>query len=276
MSTGAIGARAFLFTLFGDYVQPLSPRGAWIGGLISLASEFNVSGIALRSAVSRMTSEDWLLADRRSSRSRYRLTRRGRGLIDAGIRRIYGPEEMGWNGRWLLVSYSLPESRRNQRDRLRSGLSFLGFGSLGNGIFVSPRDLRQEVLSLVRTHGVGREATVHFGEVDWPESPGAIVKRAWDLSLLQRRYAAYEEANRVALTEVRAFQRAGRLEPREAFRRRFALTHQHRHLLFGDPDLPAELLPKRWIGHAAKRIFREYNLVLKPAADRYYLATVGA
>jgi len=276
VSPAPIGARAFLFTLFGDYCQPLTPHGAWIGGLINLAALFSITPVALRSAVSRMAAEGWLVADRRPPRPKYRLTNRGNSLIEEGVRRIYGQQGNGWDGRWLLVAYSMPESRRNQRDRLRSGLSFHGFGSLGNGLYVSPRDLRQEVLKLVQTHGVGRQVTVHFGEVEWPERPGHIVKRAWDLTVLEKRYAAYESTNRAALAEVRALQKAGKLDSREAFWRRFALTHQHRHMLFGDPDLPAELLPKLWIGHAAKGIFREYNLLLKSQAERYYLEVVGA
>ena len=127
--------------MYGDYVRPLGRDGVRVGALIRLAAELGVSGNALRSALSRMTRQGGLAARRDGGPPRYRLSPAGEALIEEGTRRIYG-HRATWDGRWLLVSYSLPEPRRGQRDRLRQGLTFLGLGSLGNGLFITPHDLR--------------------------------------------------------------------------------------------------------------------------------------
>jgi len=47
------------------------------------------------------------------------------------------------------------------------------------------------------------------------------------------------------------------------------LTHEFRRFPFADPDLPAALLPDRWIGHRA--LCLEYNRRPKAGAERFFL-----
>jgi phenylacetic acid degradation operon negative regulatory protein len=266
MAPGGLNPRSLLFTLYGDYVLPLGQEEVRVGTLVRLAEELGVSSAALRSALSRMGREGWLAARRNGGSPRYRLTDRGHGLIEEGTQRIYGRHRAGWDGRWLLVSYSLPEDRRGQRDRLREGLSFLGFGSLGNGIFVSPHDLRQEVRQLIGRQEVEQDVTVHHGTLEWPADPAQVVARAWDLGSLEAPYRAFLLRIREELAEADA------LDDRESFRRRFLLTHEFRRFPFSDPDLPDALLPPDWVGASARAAFLEYNRKLRRRAERFYLA----
>ena len=265
MPSGPLNPRSRLFTLYGDYVYPLGQEEVKVGSLVRLAAELGVSGTALRSALSRMGSEGWLAARRDGGSPRYSLTARGRGLIEEGIGRIYGRHRANWDGRWLLVSYSLPERRRGQRDRLREGLTFLGFGSLGNGVFVSPHDLRREVRQLIARQDAEEDVTVHHGSLEWPEDPLQVVSRAWDLAGVEARYATFLESVREGLAT------AQQVDDREAFRRRFMLTHQFRRFPFSDPDLPDALLPPGWVGSAARAAFLEYNRKLRRRAERFYM-----
>jgi phenylacetic acid degradation operon negative regulatory protein len=264
-----LNPRSLVFTLYGDYVHPLGQEDVRVGALVRLAAELGVGGGALRSALSRMTHEGWLLARRGGGSPRYRLSPRGRELIEEGIGRIYGRHRAAWDGRWLLVSYSLPEPRRGQRDRLRQGLSFLGLGSLGNGLFVSPHDLRRQVRDLIRRADVEREVTVYHGTLEWPSDPALIVARAWDLQGLAARYAEFLERTRRDLAGTAA------LDDREAFRRRFLLTHEFRRFPFSDPDLPDVLLPGDWVGTAARQAFADYHRRLRRRALRFYCSVAG-
>lgn len=266
MAAPPLNPRSLLFTLYGDYVRPLGQEGVRVGALVRLAAELGVGDNALRSALSRITREGWLLALRNGGPPRYGLSERGRELIEEGTRRIYGHHRAAWDGRWLLVSYSLPEPRRGQRDRLRQGLSFLGLGSLGNGLFVTPHDLRVQVRDLIRRSGVEADVTMHHGILEWPADPAQVVARAWDLERLGARYAEFLDRVAGELPE------AGALGDREAFRRRFLLTHEFRRFPFSDPDLPDALLPAGWVGTAARSLFLEYNAALRPAALRFYAA----
>lgn len=264
MAPPPLNPRSLLFTLYGDYVRPLGQDGVRVGALVRLAAELGVGDNALRSALSRITREGWLLARRNGAAPRYGLSPRGHDLIEEGTRRIYGHHRAAWDGRWLLVSYSLPEPRRGQRDRLRQGLSFLGLGSLGNGLFVTPHDLRAQVRDLIRRSGVEADVTMHHGTLEWPADPVQVVARAWDLDRLGARYAEFLHR----LTAER--DAGGAPDGREAFRRRFLLTHEFRRFPFDDPDLPDALLPANWVGTAARAAFLDYNAALRVPAERFY------
>src|SRR5690348_15808696 len=264
MAASSLNPRSLLFTLYGDYVHPLGQEEARVGALVRLASELGVTGNALRSALSRMTREGWLATRRNGGTPRYRLSPRGRDLIEEGITRIYGRHRAGWDGRWLLVSYSLPEPRRGQRDRLRQGLSFLGLGSLGNGLFITPHDLTRKVRELVSRNGVEREVTVHYGTLEWPTEPDVIVARAWDLDKLAASYRTFLD------TIGQAMDQDDGTDDAEAFRRRFLLTHEFRRFPFSDPDLPDRLLPADWVGSAAREAFISYHRRLRRKAERFY------
>ncbi|MEV6941516.1 hypothetical protein AB0N07_05800 [Streptomyces sp. NPDC051172] len=64
-------------------------------------------------------------------RVRWALTPPGRRLLTEGAQRIYdfGSGEHVWDGTWLLVLVSVPESKRDLRHRVRTRLSRAGFGS---------------------------------------------------------------------------------------------------------------------------------------------------
>ena len=121
-----------VFTLFGDFLLH-RPDPVWVGSLLSLLAPFDLSEGAVRTVLSRMTTKGWLEAERRGRNSFYRLTAKGRKLLEEGEARIYHPpRDEPWAGVWTLITYSIPEDRRQLRDRLRVRLSWLGCGSLGN------------------------------------------------------------------------------------------------------------------------------------------------
>ena len=104
--------------------------------------------------------------------------------------------------------------RRGQRDRLRQGLSFLGLGSLGNGLFVTPHDLRAQVRDLIRRCGVEADVTLHHGTLEWPADPAQVVARAWDLKRLGARYTEFLDSTR----------QAGSARPPSVVSRRYPVT----------------------------------------------------
>src|SRR5690348_15830396 len=44
----------------------------------------------------------------------------------------------GWDRKWRLVSFAIPESRRSARDAFRDRLLALGGAAIANGLYVSP------------------------------------------------------------------------------------------------------------------------------------------
>ena len=261
--------RSMLFTLYGDYAYP---RGQAIGlrSLVTFGARLGIGQTAVRSAVARLSRQDWLEARKAGNRSAYGLTEAGRRLIDEGTRRIYKPRRRPWDARWCLLTYSIPEARRAARDRIRRELAWLGFGPLGGGTYVSPRAVEHETRALINAHGADKFARIFTARLSEPGADADLVRQCWNLAAIGRRYdefvAHYEPMRRRDVRRARS----GALTDAGAFAARFALTHDFRRFPFIDPDLPRELLPDSWPGFRARALFEDYHGMLTEGALRFF------
>jgi phenylacetic acid degradation operon negative regulatory protein len=272
MSDPAVKPRSWLFDLFGDYVEL---RGGELatGTIIALAAEFDLTERAIRSALLRLQRDNWIEARRAGGRSFYGLTDAGRELIDRGRERIMRGPEREWDGRWEVLTYTIPEAQRDLRDRLRTELGWLGFGGLGSGLFVSPRDRQEELAALAGRYGLEQHITVFRAEHVWPGDNRALAARCWDLQGLNARYAEF-------LQTFQPYETPSRLSDHECFLVRSRLMNGYRRFPFVDPGLPPDLLPEDWVGFRAGELFRDLHRRLEACANRYYdgvtTATVAA
>ncbi len=258
-----------VFTLYGDYLLR-RPGAVWVGSLIALLRPLGLSAAATRTVLSRMSRKGWLETERSGRRSYYALTARGRRLLEAGEARIYRPpRDEPWDGLWYLVAYSVPEEHRRVRDRLRVRLQWLGFGQLGNGLWISPHALRGEVNELAGELGASDHVELFRAQYQGYSSVEALVSRCWDLAAVDARYGAFIERWGAVHERCSAELEAGRLSPEECYELRFRLVHEYREFPLSDPYLPRRLLPAGWKGEAAAALFEAFHEVLTAPASSY-------
>jgi phenylacetic acid degradation operon negative regulatory protein len=275
MKRPKVQTQFIIFNLFGDYVNPRGDT-AWTSGLLAVLRVLGVGERAGRSTLSRMKQKGWLRVSKNGRRSAYQLTPKGKLLLEEGERRLFGPRPTRWDGRWHLVIYSLPEARRAGRSRLRTGLSWLGYGMLAPGTMIAAYPMRAEVQSLL--HELEVEPYVHFftgSQLEMAEHR-EIVERCWDLPSLNRRYSAFIRRHRQAF-EVLLSEKArnGRLSRDESFELRFWATYEFSAFPRDDPRLPEELQPDAWRGFEAADFMDELRATLKDPAAEYIDSTLG-
>jgi phenylacetic acid degradation operon negative regulatory protein len=261
--------RLLIFTLYGDY---LLPRKGWAptGSLIALLELLGVRPQAARSTLSRMNREGWLKAERRGRHSRYGLTLNARHLLEEGTRRIFESRPRRWDGRWRVIVYSLPETKRDLREAVRRRLSYLGFAALTPGTWVSPHDRQVEVQSLLKDLKAQRYVQYFEGHWRGHISNRGLVTRCWNLKELNRLYAAFL---RKWVPELKKYGKhpasSNGLNPSECFVHRFWIIHQYSAFPSRDPNLPSKLLPKGWRGNEASQVFRTYRRRLAKRANAF-------
>jgi phenylacetic acid degradation operon negative regulatory protein len=257
------------FTLFGEYL--LHRDGAvGTGNLIELFAPLGFSPAATRTVLSRMSRRGWLEAHRIGRRSYYAPTPRARKLLEEGAARIHHPPRAEpWDGLWYLVAYSIPEARRQIRDRLRIRLQWLGMGQLGNGLWISPHHVRGAVNDLAGELGISDHVEIFRAQYQGYSSAARLVTQAWDLNTIDRRYAAFIERHRPAYEAALRERSAGGIDGREAYVCRFFLVHEYREFSLIDPYLQERLLPSDWKGGEAAELFREWHALLRAPADGF-------
>ncbi|HLK79252.1 MAG TPA: PaaX family transcriptional regulator C-terminal domain-containing protein [Streptosporangiaceae bacterium] len=243
---GAPSARGLLFTLLGEFVLP-GGGTAWTSAVLAVFARLGIEEKTTRQALMRTAASGWLDPEKVGRRTRWRLTASAQKLLTEGAERIYsltGPEE-NWDGRWLLVYARIPESDRRARHVVRSRLAWAGFGSLGGGLWISPHpDREAEATGVLREAGVAADAHVFVARRSGLADVQVMVASAWDLDAIEDRYQEFIEEFRV-------------IAPADVLARQVEIVHAWRRFPAIDPLLPRELLPARWSGLRAARLFAD-------------------
>ena len=265
MTRTSLDARSALFDVLGDHLRTAPASGrAPVAALVRLLAPVGLQEAAVRTAVSRMRQQGWLSPTRLPSGPGYALTAKRLQRLDEAAKRIYRTSVGDWDGRWHLLVVAGPAGR-SERERLHASLGFLGYGSLGSGTWVSPREALELTAVLTEAGVVGQRFTAtHEGDAD------TLVDRAWDLGGLAQAYCQFLDDARLELAAACTCTDEG------AFAARLRLVHAWRRFLNVDPALPARLLPADWPGTTAAAWFDEQAARLLPAARRFVETCLAA
>ncbi|WP_226356244.1 PaaX family transcriptional regulator C-terminal domain-containing protein [Pseudonocardia sp. ICBG601] len=252
---GQTSARSLLLTVLGEFVLPAG-EPVWTRALLDVLGALGVEAKSARQALARTAGEGLLTSDRDGRRVRWSLTPAGSQLLSDGAARIYGfgRPTTGWDGRWLVLLASVPESRRRLRHRLRTRLAWAGLGSPAPGVWVSPDPGKEArvaaVLDELDLAGSGYSFVGHYGGIGRADD---IVAQAWDLDVVERAYSAFLDEFGPHLDPDSDASAAD--DGCDVLARQVRLVHAWRRFPFLDPELPAELLPEQWAGSRAAELF---------------------
>lgn len=255
-------------TLLGEFALRRD-RPVWTSTLVEVLSKFDVEEKSARQALARTAAEGWLIAERLGRRVRWVLTPPGRRLLSEGAQRVYsfGQSERPWDRRWLVLVASVPEAKRELRHRLRTRLSWAGFGSPSPGVWVSPNaDCEHEAQLILNDLGLADAAmsfTASFGTIGRPAS---IIRQAWDLDAIAARYEEF----------IDEFAGAHPAPGDATLVAHTRLVHEWRRFPLLDPQLPAELLPARWSGTTAAQLFHRTHGEWRQEAQRRWDELAGS
>jgi phenylacetic acid degradation operon negative regulatory protein len=261
---GEASARSLLMTVLGEYVLPRADP-VWTFTLVRALAMLGVEEKSARQALARSAAEGWVASQRHGRRVRWELTEPGRRLLSEGARRIYsfGSQRRRWDQRWLILLVSVPDGKRDLRHRLRTRLSWAGFGTPSPGVWVSPdpgrEDEAREILAELGLAPASMSFLASYGTIGGQES---VARLAWDLDAVAQRYQEF----------IDSFARRRPAEGAGLLMAQTLLVHEWRRFPFLDPQLPAELLPGGWIGAAAARLFHARHAEWRDGAQRHWEA----
>lgn len=255
-------ARSLLMTVLGEFVLP---RGepVWTSTLLRVLALFGVEEKSARQALARASSEGWLDSQRSGRRVHWSLTPPGRRLLSEGAERIYsfGRGQQEWDGRWLVLLVSVPESQRELRHHIRTQLNWAGFGSPAPSVWVSPHTPQeQEAARILADAGLERSAMSFVSSYGSVGDEDAMVARSWDLRAIEERYEDF----------IEEFTTPHPGTGEAALYAQTRLVHEWRRFPFLDPQLPLRLLPANWSGVKAADVFRNRHEEWHDRAQRHW------
>jgi phenylacetic acid degradation operon negative regulatory protein len=242
---------SLVITIFGDAVVPRGGRVA-LGILREIVGRLGVEPGALRTALSRLAGDHWVIRERDGRNSFYRLAEDGRHSFDLATRRIYSAGPPEWDGTWT-VAIAPPGVGTDA-----AALAEAGFVKAEGGVYLRPETAGavpapRELSGMLVIHGTSAEHPETL-RVLWPSAEVADAYRGF-----------MDAVKPLAL----ALKGGGGLPPLAAMAARTLLIHDWRRIVLRDPGLPEALLPGDWPGEDARGLVRALYRVLLPPSEAW-------
>ncbi len=238
--------------------------------LFDVAENFGLSAEQVRSCLRRLVAEGIVTRQGSGRTAVYQSTDAVRSEFDRQIlrTRLAHTQDLagrGWDSRWRLAAFTVPESQRSVRDEFRSWLLSMGATAIHGGLYVSPHPFLPLVADEAERLGITRylvttEATelVVGGERD----PRRLAAELWPLAKLAAAYQGFVDEFSHVPEELEKL-RARHDEPSEPelMAQLMTLGMRYGQTAIDDPYLPPELLPRPWPGRAARLLMNRTHRV---------------
>ncbi len=155
-----------------------------------------------------------------------------------------------WDGKWRVISYEIPEKKRELRDRLRREMQGWGLGPWHRSFWISPHP----ILSTLKSLTSQKEEEQYIQAFDADHTFGdreVLIEKVWGKSVLDKKYRELFKKWHDILS--------GKEEKLEKFKK---VVDEYVNLLKIDPGLPKELVGEQWIGFEGFNIFKEIRSIL--------------
>lgn len=255
-----ISARSVIVTIIGDTLVPVG-ASMWMSQMLELASVFGFSDRLVRTSMTRLVNEGWLVNERVGRESNYHLTDLALRESTQAADRIYGVGSPDWTGEWTLLFFPSPG---NVDKSIADGLRWQGFVPLGRDVFASPStkpDAARELLAPLSLEVRPAIATATFDELERLVEAGFFLNEA-DTAEQTTEYTAFVSRYRQLAGPAK------RSQGSEAFGYRTMLVHDLRRIRLRWPDPPPATRPPTWAGDDATKLATElYPLLTQHASD---------
>lgn len=238
--------------------------------LVDLLGALGAGEPATRAALARMVRRD-LLAPVRAGRSvGYLLTPTSERVLRDAHGRIFARDPFAPEGEgWTLVTFTVPEARRDLRHRVRAQLSWAGFGLLRDGLWIAPGEV--DLTDVLGEFAQDSEVDlVAFRAVEVPGfSVATGVEGAWRLDEIRERHLEFQARWAGSGSAGASTDGVG------AVREVTALVADWLALLRAVPRLPLAHLGEGWPSHASVEVFRRRHEPLTRAARAEVARALG-
>lgn len=265
-SQGSAAARASRTILVGFLGSIVRRMGNWmpIAGAVELMGQCGLDESSVRTAIFRLKQRGWLIPETRARAKGYLLT-------DLALQSLAAGDEIVWHARqaanlddgWCVVNFSVPESARAKRHKLRAHLASLGFGNIGSGVWIAPARMLDAAKRAIDELELTGQSAVFVGDYAGGQDLDALLRSGWDLPEIDQRYRDFIDLHH---EHAEALENSGAINGEDAFVTYVSVINQWRKLPFRDPGLPREILGEDWAAPAAGVLFERMVTLLEGRA----------
>lgn len=246
---------SLIVTIFGDAVMDRGrirmPEPLWTADLMALLDLLGIDAGQVRTNLSRLAANGTLVRERSGRNTSYRPSPQSAADFAAAAGLIYGARRPVASGMFDLALLDFCDSRAAARERLAK----VGFRFLSTALAIRPRHEGTDEKS--------EPSDVVFAVCAPAPTLNQAVQALWHIDELHSGYRRF----------VAAFAAMGEIgSAEEAVLIRMVAVHLFRRLIWRDPFLPSEALPKDWQGQRARDVFDATMATVREASETWLAA----
>lgn len=262
--TRGMTVRDLVSDLFAEHLDRLTAHPVRLQTLVALLEDLEIAEPTTRVAMAGLRREGLFTASRSGRETLYTPTDRLRAVRERRQERL-DQRLLPWDGRWRMVIYTVPETDRATRERVRRTLGRHGFGMLAPATWISPQEAAlDEVRAELATEPIARLDVLRatMADADMPSTDFELAHRCWDLDALA---AGWRELTASFRGQLAAPCPSGA----EALRAHLRSLRAFRVMVGSDPFLPPELKATDWPGQDACDTWTELSARLADPAREH-------
>ena len=113
-----------------------------------------------------------------NSETFYTITKAGEEYADDVLGLL--KTKKGWDKKWRLIMFEIPETQRALRDKLRRKLTSLGLGILQSSVWITPNDIKNEIEEIRNSFDLGSQLK-YFEVSATPTLNQQIIEKSWNI-----------------------------------------------------------------------------------------------
>lgn len=172
------------------------------------------------------------------------LSKKGHRYLNNILANLHEPV-IKWDGFWTVISFSIPEKKRSQRDKLRRFIESIGMKPLLNSIWISPLNLSSGIAEYVRVHSLENQVLIirtrKIGGIDHEN-----ILKLWKF---EKHMEKLEEFIKTSSLPIPKESDAGLEIKKKIFS--FAV------ILENQPKVPIDIFPKNWPHLRARMAYKK-------------------
>lgn len=233
-----------------------------ISHLKYLTAPFDITDNSIRTTLSRMKQKNVIESKKVGKTTYYSISEKGKKIGKNVALSFKSPNWDNWENEWWSYVFSIPQTEKPLRYRVRKKLQSYRFVSLYPGCWIRPIHIDEEISCKISSL--------------LPEDKGNLLKINFIISLTKEhiqnlwKVEDYNRESKDGILELKtALENLANMEPKEAFFHKMTIGNRIIQLLFRDPLLPTQFLPEHWAGHQLREIFWEWEKKVSIKAGIY-------
>ena len=181
----------------------------------------------------------------KNSQDKYIISNQGQDLLNSILDYLH-ESTLHWDGKWRLISFSIPESKRPLRDKFRRQIEGIGLKMILTGLWITPLDISKQIEIEAKKLGIFKNLIIVESEKISTGISQDELQSLWNFEKSKNEIYSY-----INLAEK--FLKEGSKSSYEIKK----MIFKYAMILNNQPKLPIELFPKDWPQFRANLIYKK-------------------